>query len=179
MPILNNAKGVYRGSALVAFVRVAGRVIWQARKIVGWEKIAGPVMITDTSSSQKRLDFTDRDSVSALQVLSQYTDIGVGKPGGEIIEVVDKEISGSKVRVFLPGKPKDYGLNPRNSVEFYQPVGGLEGVHHVRRSRDAPVGGHRPGALYHRDPAGVPDGGDDSVPVGVGYGDGEPNGPRG
>ena len=122
MPVLNRVKSVYRGRALVRFVRVAGRVIWQARKIVGWNKIAGPVMINDTSSSQQRLDFTDRDSVSALQVLSQYTDIGVGKPGGEIIEVVDKEISDSKVRVFLPDKPKYYGLNVRDSVEFYQPV---------------------------------------------------------
>lgn len=40
MPVLNKAKGVYRGSALVAFVRVASRVIWQAKKIVGYTLVA-------------------------------------------------------------------------------------------------------------------------------------------
>lgn len=124
MPVLNSVKGVYRGSALVQFVRVAGRVIWQARKIVGWNKIAGPVTIDDTSEISRRLEFNDEASVSALQVLSQYKELAVGKPGGEAIEVVDKEISGKRVRVFLPARPKDYGLNKGDSVTFYQPVWG-------------------------------------------------------
>lgn len=124
MPVLNRVKGVYRGSALVAFVRVASRVIWQARKIVGWNKIAGPVTIDGISGLKQRLDFEDEASVSALQVLSQYKEIAVGKPGGEAIEVVDKEISSGRVRVFLPAKPKDYGLDKGDSVTFYQPVWG-------------------------------------------------------
>ncbi|MCQ9125582.1 hypothetical protein JY504_08120 [Corynebacterium amycolatum] len=124
MPVLNRVKGVYRGSALVAFVRVAGRVIWQARKIVGWNHIAGPVTIDDTSGISKRLEFNDEASVSALQVLAQYKEIAVGKPGGEAIEVVDKEIRDDRVRVFLPAKPGDYGLDKGDSVTFYQPVWG-------------------------------------------------------
>ena len=124
MPILNKAKGVYRGRALVQFVRVAGRVIWQAKKIVGWNKIAGPVTIDGISGIKQRLDFNDADSVSALQVLAQYKEIAVGKPGGEAIEVVDKEIRSGRVRVFLPAKPLDLGLAPGDSVTFYQPVWG-------------------------------------------------------
>lgn len=124
MPILNRVKGVYRGSALVQFVRVASRVIWQARKIVGWSKIAGPFTINDTSGISKRLEFNDEASVSALQVLSQYKELAVGKSGGEAIEVVDKEISDKRVRVFLPANPKDYGLDKGDSVTFYQPVWG-------------------------------------------------------
>lgn len=124
MPVLNRVKGVYRGSALVQFVRVASRVIWQAKKIVGWNHIAGPVTIDDTSEMSQRLGFEDEASVSALQVLSQYKELAVGKPGGEAIEVVDKEISDDRVRVFLPARPKDYGLNKGDSVSFYQPVWG-------------------------------------------------------
>ena len=124
MPILNKAKGVYRGRALVQSVRVAGRVIWQARKIVGWNKIAGPFTIDRISGLKQRIDFEDEASVSALQVLSRYKKIAVGKPGGEPIEVVDKEISGKRVRVFLPAKPLDLGLDRGDSVTFYQPVWG-------------------------------------------------------
>lgn len=124
MPVLNRVKGVYRGRALVQFVRVAGRVIWQAKKIVGWNKIAGPVTIDKTSGVFQRLEFEDAASVRALQVLSQYKELAVGKPGGEAIEVVDKEISDKIVRVFLPARPKDYGLDKGDSVSFYQPVWG-------------------------------------------------------
>lgn len=124
MPVLNNVKGVYRGSALVAFVCVGSRVIWQARKVVGWKLIAGPVAIDGTSEISKRLEFNDEASVSALQVLAQHQEMAVGKPGGGAIEVVDKEISDKRVRVFLPARPKDYRLGKGDSVAFYQPIWG-------------------------------------------------------
>lgn len=91
---------------------------------MGWNKIAGPVTINDTSGISKRLEFNDAASVSALQVLSQYKEIAVGKSGGEAIEVVDKEIRDDRVCVFLPAKPGDYGLYKGDSVTFYQPVWG-------------------------------------------------------
>ena len=118
MPILNKAKGVYRGRALVQFVRVAGRVIWQARKIVGWNKIAGPFTADSVSNSQSKIKF-DALSKDEFEPISRMHDIWL-RINGQYYEVdsMRSSVAGNEIR--LKGDTKNV-ISGGDSFEIFQP----------------------------------------------------------
>lgn len=122
MPVLNKAKGIYRGSALVAFVRVASRVIWQARKIVGWNRIAGPYQVEDVSKRQRKITFAT-GSKDEFQNLQRTTDLHLKGDDGEYYKVtrVDPGLSSS---VYIDVNVEDTIAETGSMISFYQPVWG-------------------------------------------------------
>lgn len=117
MPILNKAKGVYRGSALVAFVRVAGRVIWQAKKIVGWNKIAGPFTASSVSNSQSKIEF-DALSKDEFKPIATMEDIWL-RINGQYYEVGSMDARSSGNEIYLKGKTKNV-ISMGDSFEIFQ-----------------------------------------------------------
>lgn len=122
MPVLNKAKGIYRGSALVAFVRVASRVIWQARKIVGWNRIAGPYQVEDVTKRQRKITFAT-GSKDEFQNLQRTTDLYLKGDDGEYYKVtrVDPGLSSS---VYIDVNVEDTIAETGSMISFYQPVWG-------------------------------------------------------
>lgn len=121
MPVLNRVEGVYRGSALVAFVRVAGRVIWQAKKIVGWNKIAGPYEVIGVNSAAGTIDF-DKDHVRTLKKLSNSYELHLRGDDGRYYKI-------NRINSFFGSvaieKSMISGIVGQGSmVSFYQPVWG-------------------------------------------------------
>lgn len=117
MPILNKAKGVYRGSALVAFVRVASRVIWQAKKIVGWNKIAGPFTADSVSNSRSKIEF-DALSKDEFEPISKMSDIWL-RINGQYYEVDRMRPSVSGNEIYLKGDTKGI-IRSGDSFEIFQ-----------------------------------------------------------
>lgn len=117
MPILNKAKGVYRGRALVQSVRVAGRVIWQARKIVGWNKIAGPFTASKVSNSQSKIEF-DALSKDEFEPISKMRDIWL-RINGKYYEVSYMSPKSSGNEIYLKGKTKNV-ISSGGSFEIFQ-----------------------------------------------------------
>ena len=117
MPILNKAKGVYRGRALVQFVRVAGRVIWQAKKIVGWNKIAGPFTASSVSNSQSKIEF-DELSKDEFEPISRMKDIWL-RINGKYYEVSSMDPKSSGNEIYLKGGTKGV-ISKRDSFEIFQ-----------------------------------------------------------
>lgn len=122
MPILNKAKGVYRGRALVQFVRVASRVIWQARKIVGWNKIAGPYEVSRASKSQSKITFAT-GSKDEFQNLIRVKDLHLKGDDGQYYNVtlIDPGLSSS---VYIGANVDSTIAKKGSMVSFYQPVWG-------------------------------------------------------
>ena len=121
MPILNKAKGVYRGSALVQFVRVASRVIWQARKIVGWNKIAGPYEVIGGNFAFGTIGF-DKDHVRNLEKLSNSDELRLRGDNGRYYKITSIDSFFGEVTIeedMLSGIVKKGSM-----VSFYQPVWG-------------------------------------------------------
>lgn len=117
MPVLNRVKGVYRGRALVAFVRVAGRVIWQAKKIVGWNKIAGPFTADSVSNSRSKIEF-DALSKDEFEPISKMSDIWLRINGRYYeVESMDARSSGNEIR--LKGETKNV-ISRGDSFEIFQ-----------------------------------------------------------
>ena len=117
MPILNKAKGVYRGRALVAFVRVASRVIWQARKIVGWNKIAGPFTASKVGHSSSKIEF-DELSKGEFEPISKMRDIWL-RINGQYYEVDSMEPKSSGNEIYLKGETKNV-ISRGDSFEIFQ-----------------------------------------------------------
>ncbi|MBC6792635.1 hypothetical protein [Corynebacterium sp. LK26] len=117
MPVLNRVKGIYRGSALVAFVRVASRVIWQAKKIVGWNKIAGPFTADSVSNSKSKIEF-DALSKDEFEPISKMSDIWLRINGRYYeVESMDARSSGNEIR--LKGETKNV-ISRGDSFEIFQ-----------------------------------------------------------
>lgn len=117
MPILNRVKGVYRGRALVQFVRVAGRVIWQARKIVGWSKIAGPFTASSVSNSRSKIEF-DALSKDEFEPIATMGDIWL-RINGQYYEVDSMRPSIAGNKIYLKGETKNV-ISSGDSFEIFQ-----------------------------------------------------------
>ncbi|MCQ9167501.1 hypothetical protein [Corynebacterium amycolatum] len=117
MPVLNRVKGVYRGRALVQFVRVAGRVIWQARKIVGWNKIAGPFTASSVSNSQSKIEF-DALSKDEFKPIATMEDIWL-RINGKYYEVSSMAPRSSGNKIYLKGETKNV-ISRGDSFEIFQ-----------------------------------------------------------
>lgn len=125
MPILNKAKGVYRGRALVQFVRVAGRVIWQARKIVGWNKIAGPYTVKSiTSIASRKGEITFKDKVKdEFEALKSVKDLYLKGDDGQYYNV--KRVDPSTYsNVYIDVNVENTIAKKGSRISFYQPVWG-------------------------------------------------------
>lgn len=117
MPVLNRVKGVYRGRALVQFVRVASRVIWQARKIVGWNKIAGPFTASSVSNSQSKIEF-DALSKDEFKPIATMSDIWL-RINGQYYEVDSMKPSLTGNEIYLKGETKNV-ISRGDSFEIFQ-----------------------------------------------------------
>lgn len=117
MPILNKAKGVYRGRALVQFVRVAGRVIWQAKKIVGWNKIAGPFKAANVSNSQSKIEIA-KLSKDEFEPISKMRDIWL-RINGQYYKVGRMRPSITGNEIYLKGGTKGV-ISSGGSFEIFQ-----------------------------------------------------------
>lgn len=117
MPVLNKVKGIYRGSALVAFVRVASRVIWQAKKIVGWNKIAGPFTASSVSNSRSKVEF-ETLSKDEFEPISRMRDIWL-RINGKYYEVSSMTAKSSGNEIYLKGGTKDV-ISSGDSFEIFQ-----------------------------------------------------------
>ena len=117
MPILNKAKGVYRGRALVQYVRVAGRVIWQARKIVGWSKIAGPFTASKVSNFKSSIEF-DALSKDEFKPIAGMRDIWL-RIKGQYYEVDSMNPSIAGNEIYLKGGTKGV-ISMGDSFEIFQ-----------------------------------------------------------
>lgn len=118
MPVLNRVKGVYRGSALVQFVRVAGRVIWQAKKIVGWNKIAGPFTASSVSDSRSKVEF-ETLSKDEFEPISRMHDIWL-RINGKYYEVSRMAPKSSGNEIYLKGETRNV-ISEGDSFEIFQP----------------------------------------------------------
>ena len=118
MPVLNRVKGVYRGSALVQYVRVASRVIWQAKKIVGWNKIAGPFTATSVSNSRSKVEF-ETLSKDEFEPISRLHDIWL-RINGQYYEVRSMTAKSSGNEIYLKGDTKNV-ISGGDSFEIFQP----------------------------------------------------------
>lgn len=123
MPILNKAKGVYRGRALVQFVRVAGRVIWQARKIVGWNKIAGPYEASVIYSDTNKIVFykTEKDEFNALKDIK---DLYLRGANGRHYLVTYVRYSTAGSQIIISSRLTSDIAKKGDQLSFYQPVWG-------------------------------------------------------
>lgn len=117
MPVLNRVKGVYRGSALVAFVCVGSRVIWQARKIVGWNKIAGPFTASSVSNSRSKIEF-DALSKDEFEPIATMGDIWL-RINGKYYEVSSMDPRSSGNEIYLKGETKNV-ISRGDSFEIFQ-----------------------------------------------------------
>lgn len=117
MPVLNRVKGIYRGSALVAFVRVASRVIWQAKKIVGWNKIAGPFTASSVSNSKSKIEF-DALSKDEFEPIATMEDIWL-RINGKYYEVSSMDPRSSGNEIYLKGETKNV-ISRGDSFEIFQ-----------------------------------------------------------
>ncbi|MEW4620774.1 hypothetical protein [Corynebacterium amycolatum] len=117
MPVLNKVKGIYRGSALVAFVRVASRVIWQAKKIVGWNKIAGPFTASSVSNSKSKIEF-DALSKDEFKPIAGMSDIWL-RINGKYYEVSSMDPRSSGNEIYLKGDTKGV-ISSGDSFEIFQ-----------------------------------------------------------
>ncbi|TXS60904.1 hypothetical protein CHU67_00490 [Corynebacterium sp. LK19] len=118
MPVLNRVKGVYRGSALVQYVRVASRVIWQAKKIVGWNKIAGPITASAVFDSQSKIKF-DQLSKDEFGSIAQMKDIWL-RINGQYYEAGRMRASVAGNEIYLKGDTKNV-ISGGDSFEIFQP----------------------------------------------------------
>lgn len=122
MPVLNKAKGIYRGSALVQFVRVASRVIWQARKIVGWTYIAGPYAVRSVTRSNGEITIADKVK-DEFEALKSVKDLYVKGVDGQYYNVtrVNPSMYSS---VYIDVNVEDAIAKKGSMISFYQPVWG-------------------------------------------------------
>lgn len=117
MPVLNRVKGIYRGRALVQYVRVAGRVIWQARKIVGWNKIAGPITASAVFDSQSKIKF-DQLSKDEFGPIAQMKDIWL-RINGKYYEAGRMRASVAGHEIYLKDGTKNV-ISRGDSFEIFQ-----------------------------------------------------------
>lgn len=117
MPVLNRVKGVYRGRALVQFVRVAGRVIWQAKKIVGWNKIAGPFTASSVSNSKSKIEF-DALSKDEFNPIAGMSDIWL-RINGQYYEAGRMRASVAGHEIYLKDGTKNV-ISRGDSFEIFQ-----------------------------------------------------------
>lgn len=122
MPVLNKAKGIYRGSALVAFVRVASRVIWQARKIVGWNKIAGPYQVRSITSRNGKITIADKVK-DEFEALKSVKDLYLKGDDGQYYNVTRVDPS-MYSNVYIDVNVEDTIAKKGSMISFYQPVWG-------------------------------------------------------
>lgn len=122
MPILNKAKGVYRGRAIVAFVRVASRVIWQAKKIVGWNKIAGPYGVRSVTSETGNIVIADKVK-DEFEALKSVNDLYLKGDDGQYYNVTRVKPS-MYSDVYIDVNVDSAIAKKGSMVSFYQPVWG-------------------------------------------------------
>lgn len=122
MPVLNKVKGIYRGSALVAFVRVASRVIWQARKIVGWNKIAGPYQVRSITSRNGEITIADKVK-DEFEALKSVKDLYLKGDDGQYYNVTRVDPS-MYSNVYIDVNVEDTIAKKGSMISFYQPVWG-------------------------------------------------------
>ena len=103
-------------------MRVASRVIWQARKIVGWNRIAGPYQVEDVTKRQRKITFAT-GSKDEFQNLQRTTDLYLKGDDGEYYKVtrVDPGLSSS---VYIDVNVEDTIAETGSMISFYQPVWG-------------------------------------------------------
>lgn len=123
MPVLNSVKGVYRGSALVQYVRVAGRVIWQAKKIVGWNKIAGPYEASVIYSGQNKIVFYKTEKAE-FKPLEDIKDLYIKGDNGRYYLVTYIRYSTAGSQTIISSSLTSDIAKKGSMVSFYQPVWG-------------------------------------------------------
>ena len=118
MPILNKAKGVYRGRALVKTVTVGTKKIWPSRTITGYRVVA-------TFTSRARYTSKVFTQNGEQKLLKPYVDVeGLMirvKGGSQMLPVTEIDI-GSYGKIYTDGNPVDLGIKQGTVCELLAPI---------------------------------------------------------